>query len=79
MGFELPPPIFTMQQLQRLYEAILGRAIDAAAFRAQINQLNLLISTGKMSRDAMSRGQTLYRFDRQQYDALMKTGYFLAI
>lgn len=79
LGLELLPPAFTLQQLQRLYEAILGRSVDPAAFRAQLTQLNLLVSTGEMTRDAMNRAQPLYRFDRQQYDALGTADYFLAV
>ncbi len=37
IGFELLPPKFTLGQLQRLYEAILGRELDKRNFSARVN------------------------------------------
>ena len=42
IGFELLPKKFTLTELQRLYEAILGRALDKRNFRKKVLAMGLL-------------------------------------
>jgi 8-oxo-dGTP diphosphatase len=79
IGFELLPPRFSLTQLQRLYEIILGRALDKRNFRKKILAMELLIATDEVERDVRHRAARLYRFDRRKYDRLSKQGFEFAM
>jgi len=56
----LLPREFTLTELQRAYEAVLGRALDKSAFRTRILAAELVVETGR-TRTAASRPAQLYR------------------
>jgi 8-oxo-dGTP diphosphatase len=47
IGFELLPEKFTLGQLQKLYEIILGRELDKRNFRRKILNKNILVVSKK--------------------------------
>lgn len=53
---------FTLGELQRLYEAILGRPLDARNFQRRAQQLGLVKDTGRMRRGQAYRPARLFRF-----------------
>lgn len=61
VGLGLLPDEFTLPQLQRLYETILGEKLDKRNFRKKIASLDLLAPTGKMHKGGF-RPASLYRF-----------------
>ena len=75
LGFELLPRRFTLTQLQRLYEIILGRELDKRNFRRKINAMGLLVDTGESQRGKAHRAARLYRFDRRRYRQLDREGF----
>jgi 8-oxo-dGTP diphosphatase len=75
LGFELLPRRFTLTQLQRLYEIILGRDLDKRNFRRKIHGMGLLVDTGEMQRGRAHRAARLYRFDRRRYRQLERDGF----
>ncbi len=75
LGFELLPRGFTLTELQRLYEVILGRPLDKRNFRRKINGMGLLIDTGESQRGRAHRAAKLYRFDRRRYRQLEREGF----
>ena len=75
IGFELLSPLFPLNALQQLYEAILGLKFDKANFRKKILSMNLLIDTGKQERDVPHRPARLYSFDKERYDELIAKGF----
>jgi 8-oxo-dGTP diphosphatase len=75
LGFELLPRQFTLTQLQRLYEIILGRELDKRNFRRKILAMGLLVDTGKTQRGLAHRAPRLYRFDRRRYRQLERDGF----
>lgn len=79
VGFELLPERFTLTQLQRLYEVILGRPLDKRNFRKKVLGLGLLCATGEHERGVPHRAAQLYRFDRGEYDRLARAGFEFAI
>lgn len=79
IGFELLPPRFSLTQLQRLYEIILGEALDKRNFRKKILSMELLIETDELEQGVRHRAARLYRFDRRRYDRLAKQGFELSI
>ena len=79
IGFELLPPRFSLTQLQRLYEIILGTDLDKRNFRKKILSMDLLVETDEVEQGVRHRAARLYRFDRRKYDRLAKQGFELSI
>jgi 8-oxo-dGTP diphosphatase len=79
VGFELLPPRFSLTQLQRLYEIILGTALDKRNFRKKILAMDLLVETDEVEQGVRHRAARLYRFDRRKYERLMRQGFEFAM
>ena len=62
VGFRLLPKKFTLGQLQRVYEAVLGRALDKRNFRRKMALLGVLKPLQEWVQDGPSRPAQLYRF-----------------
>ena len=62
IGFKLLPKKFTLSQLQRVYEAVLGRTLDKRNFRRKIALLGVLRPLEEWAKDGPSRPAQLYRF-----------------
>ncbi len=75
VGFELLPPRFSLTQLQRLYEIILGADLDKRNFRKKLLAMDLLVETDELEQGVRHRAARLYRFDRRKYDRLTKQGF----
>ena len=78
VGFELLPRKFTLGQLQALYEAILGRAIDKRNFRKKVLGYGFLVPLEQFE-TGPHRPARLHRFDRRKYDALVKRGFLFEL
>ncbi|WP_042202145.1 NUDIX hydrolase [Paenibacillus camerounensis] len=59
--FNLMPPLFTLSELQRVYEIILGKELLAAAFRRKI--ADSVTETDEYTKDAGHRPSRLYRYN----------------
>jgi 8-oxo-dGTP diphosphatase len=70
VGFELLPELFSMADLQRLYEIILGRELDKRNFRKKILDLGIVEDSGESRMAGQQRGRpaALYRFQAQVFD-----------
>ncbi|MBA3541210.1 MAG: NUDIX hydrolase [Deltaproteobacteria bacterium] len=79
VGFELLPQRFSLTQLQRLYEIILGKDLDKRNFRKKILAMDLLVETDEVETGVRHRAARLYKFDRRKYDRLTKQGFSFAI
>jgi 8-oxo-dGTP diphosphatase len=79
IGFELLPPRFSLTQLQRLYEIVLGKLLDKRNFRKKLLAMDLLVETDEVEQGVRHRAARLYRFDRRKYDRLAKQGFEFAI
>ena len=77
VGFELLPEVFTLSQLQTLYEAILGVRFDRRNFAAKMQKLGLLQPTGDRPADAARRIPQTFRFNVQKYEELKRSGFRL--
>ena len=75
IGFELLPEKFTIPQLQSLYEAIYQRELDARNFRKKVLSLNVLEKLDEKDRTTSKRGAFLYKFNYENYQKLLKSGY----
>lgn len=77
VGFELLPAVFTMPQLQHLYESILDVRFDRRNFASKMLHLGILDDTGSREAGAPSRVPATYRFNKDRYDALKSKGFRL--
>lgn len=79
IGFELLPLKFTLTQLQRLYEAVLGTDIDKRNFRKKVLGYDLLIPLKETHRDGAHRPAQIFRFDPVKYERQKKKGFLFEI
>jgi len=62
VAYSLLPEEFSLSQLQRTYEAILGRPLDKRNFRKRILSLDIVEPTGRVASEGRHRPAQLYRF-----------------
>jgi 8-oxo-dGTP diphosphatase len=74
VGFQLLPKKFTLTQLQRVYETILGRELDKRNFRRKISLLGILKPLDEWVAEGPSRPAQLYRFSARQFEKLRDKG-----
>ena len=67
VGFRLLPPLFTLTQLQHLYEAINGEEMDKRNFRKRIKEMDFIEKTELIDKTSSKRGAFLYRFNKHAY------------
>lgn len=79
VGFELLPQKFTLTQLQEIYEAILGYALDKRNFRKKLLALDLLVPLEEFTKAGSRRPAQLFRFDRRKYETLTRKGFIFDI
>ncbi|MGW1454898.1 NUDIX hydrolase [Salegentibacter agarivorans] len=75
IGFELLPKKFTMRQLQKLYESILGEKLDKRNFINKINALDILIKLEEKDMNSSRKGSFLYQFDAEKYQQKVEEGF----
>jgi 8-oxo-dGTP diphosphatase len=61
VGFELLPPTFTLSELQKAYEVILGEELDKRNFRRKILAAGIIEPSGE-TRSGEGRPAQLYRY-----------------
>jgi 8-oxo-dGTP diphosphatase len=74
IGFELLPQKFTIKQLQKLYEIVLGMKLDNRNFRKKIFGMDVLRKLDEMQKGVPHRSANLYKFDERKYKQLIKRG-----
>ena len=67
VGFQLLPPLFTLTQLQMLYEAILNEKMDKRNFRKRVCEMPFIEKTDEIDKATSRRGAALFRFDENAY------------
>ena len=68
VGFRLLPDLFTLTQLQKLYEAVNGEVLDKRNFRKRIKEMDFIEKTELIDKSGSKRGAFLYRFNRRAYN-----------
>ena len=61
LAFNLMPELFTLTELQKVYEIIQGKELLAAAFRRKIS--NMVIETNEYTKDAGHRPSKLFKYN----------------
>ena len=70
--FNLLPEHFTLTQLQKVYEAILGEEIDKRNFRKRIKTMECIQKTKLVDKLTSKRGAALYRFSESRFQKEVK-------
>ena len=68
IGFRLLPTLFTLTQLQQLYEAIHGEELDKRNFRKRIKEMDFIEKTDLIDKTGSKRGAALFRFNKRIYN-----------
>ena len=77
IGFELLPEVFTMTELQNLYEAILEVKFDRRNFYNKMLKLGILSEAEPRPEGASRRFPSKYRFNAAKYAELKHKGFRL--
>ena len=77
VGFELLPKVFTLPQLQNLYESILEVKFDRRNFANKMKHYEILVEVEDDAPRHGSRTPLKYRFDEDSYDRLKGNGFQL--
>jgi len=68
IAFELLPELFTLTQLQKLYEVITGNTIDKRNFRKKKLQMPFIVSMDEKQEGVAHRPARLFHFNREIFD-----------
>ncbi|SDL91246.1 NUDIX hydrolase [Chryseobacterium taihuense] len=74
IGYNLLPEKFTLTELQKLYEAILGKELNRGNFYRKIKNLGILNKLDEQRRGGAHKAPDLYSFDEEKYTAALKNG-----
>lgn len=72
IAFELLPEKFTITQMQKLYETILGKTFDRRNFRKKVSQLRYIIPLGEKQNGVPHKPAQVFIFSRDVYDKTKK-------
>jgi 8-oxo-dGTP diphosphatase len=74
VGYNLLPEKFTIPELQKLYETILGRTLDRRNFLRKITAIGILIKLDEKKSNVAHKAPNLYSFDKHKYEEVVKNG-----
>jgi 8-oxo-dGTP diphosphatase len=68
VAFQLLPREFTLTQLQRTYEQVLGETLDKRNFRRKVLDSGVVVETGATTKQGTRRPARLYRFADRDFE-----------
>ncbi|MPS66810.1 MAG: NUDIX hydrolase [Chryseobacterium sp.] len=74
IGYNLLPEKFTMTELQKLYETILGRSLNRGNFYRKIKNMGILTKLNELRTGGAHKAQELYSFDKENYEKALQDG-----
>jgi 8-oxo-dGTP diphosphatase len=74
VGYNLLPEKFTMPELQKLYETILGRTLDRRNFQRRMLGFGILEKLEERKTGVAHKAPFYYRFDEHRYQQALKEG-----
>ena len=77
VGFDLMPEVFTLPQLQNLYESILEVKFDRRNFANKMKHLEILEAIDEGVERKGTRNPIKYKFNKENYERLKKKGFQL--
>lgn len=75
IGFNLLPEKFSLNQLQNLYEVVLGIQLDKRNFRRKMLSLDVLVDLNETQQDVSHRPAKLFSFDHAKYEKKKSNGF----
>ena len=75
VGFNLLPEKFTLSQLHRLYEVILGRNLDKRNFRRKMMKLDIVERLDEKQVGVPHKPSNFYTFNIENYEKLIEDGF----
>ncbi|WP_304197200.1 NUDIX domain-containing protein [Flavobacterium alvei] len=75
IGYNLLPEKFTMPELQKLYEIILGKKLNRGNFYRKILRYDILIKLDEIRKGGAHKAPDLYQFDVEKYQNALKEGF----
>ncbi len=75
IGYNLMDAKFTMPELQKLYEAILGKPLDRRNFQRKILSYNILNRLDEQKKGGAYKAPFLYEFNLENYYKALQTGW----
>ncbi len=79
IGLDLLPNKFSIDELHRLFEAVLGKNIDKGILFEHIKQLDLLIPANESSPNNIEDKMQLFTLGHDKYQELKENGWKLAL
>lgn len=70
IAFQLLPDMFTLTEMQKIYEAVYGTLLDKRNFRKKINSLDILKDERQAKMEGAHRPAKLYSFKNKKYQIL---------
>ncbi len=74
IGYNLLPEKFTMPELQKLYETLLGRKLDRRNFQRKILSWKILNKLEEQKKGGAYKAPFLYEFNLENYNTALKEG-----
>lgn len=75
IGDKLLPEKFTMPELQKLYEIILGKKLNRGNFYRKMTGYNILDKQAESRKGGAHKSPNLYKFNEAMYTAALKDGF----
>ena len=76
IGYNLLPDRFTMPELQKLYETILGKELDRRNFQRKILSYNILNKQEERKTGGAHKSPFLYEFNLENYGKALQNGLY---
>lgn len=74
VGYNLLPEKFTMPELQKLYETILGKTLDRRNFQRKMLGYGILTKLDEVKTGVAHKAPALYKFNIANYESALKEG-----
>ncbi|MFN7118055.1 MAG: NUDIX hydrolase [Saprospiraceae bacterium] len=74
IGYNLLPEKFTMPELQKLYETILGKTLDRRNFQRKVLSYGILKKLDETRKGGAHKAPYLYSFDLEKYQKALEQG-----
>ena len=64
IGYDLLPKKFTLSQLQRLYEVVLGAKLDKRNFRKKMKKTEFVVPLNEKQQGVLHKPAQLFKFNK---------------
>jgi len=79
IGFELLPTKFTLSQLQKLYEVILGTNLDKRNFRKKVSNMPYVVPINEKEKGVSHKPARFFIFSRKVYEKTRKNSFDFSV